>query len=77
MTNQDLIDTMDADGARFTIQANEPEAISESFAGWCLTKGMDASNINVLDSGDIIAGSHQLTDAELVEFVSYALANDR
>ena len=75
--NQDLIDAMDAEGARFTVRANEPEAIAETVAGWLYTvgRGDDVSNINVLDSGDVIAGAKQLSDAELIATMRYGLAN--
>lgn len=78
--NQDLIDGLDVDGARFTVRANEPEAIAEAVAGWVLYQSglpnadVLATNIAIEDDGSVWAGSHFLTDAELVAAVKFALA---
>ena len=74
-TNQDLIDEMDLDGARFTVRQNDPDAISEAVAGWFLERGVNLTNITVHDCGDITADSRRLSEDELVEFVRYSLAN--
>lgn len=74
--NQDLIDGMDAAGARFTVSVNEPEAISEAIAGWLYLRGREphASNINIEDDGNVFVGNVKLTDDELVSVVRFALA---
>ena len=72
--NQDLIDDMDLDGARFTVRQNDPEAISAAVAAW-YSSSTSTKYVTVHDCGDIAVNGRRLSEEELIEFVRHSLAN--